>query len=188
VDPAGYGIMRSNAQASRLLGATNAERWKSGWVSFDVYFAGDVIPTGGGKHLGGPTSFTNAQDPRPHYGWLRPDITTSRAPNWNIDTYNTNMQDQWPGARDVVCDVWNTGIPVAGVKQWIPVKLEWRRDDSSRNRIWYRFTASGRSTERTVTIQADSKDMGRFIVGNMDNLGSFGGTPRIYFRNMRLGR
>jgi len=51
--------------------------------------------------------------------------------------------------------------------------------------MWYRFTASGQSAERVVTIHPQSVNPYSVACGNMDGLGQFGGTPEIAFRNLR---
>jgi hypothetical protein len=51
--------------------------------------------------------------------------------------------------------------------------------------MWYRFSASGQSAERTVTIHSQSVNPYSVACGNMDGLGQFGGTPEIAFRNLR---
>jgi hypothetical protein len=180
--------MRSNADAYRLL-SSNGATAIAGYFSFDIYFPTDRIPgQGGGKHLAGPSSATSAfGDARPYPGWLRPDITIRS--DWRVHVYNLDGGGKpWydrGGIKDVVCDTWVTGIQIAGVKQWIPVKLEWRR--AAPNKFWMKFTASGRSAEHTATIHPESKDPKLVYFGNVDGLAEFGGTPRIYLRNVRCG-
>lgn len=187
---AGYGEMRSNAQAYCAVGDNASERWADGWVSFEVYFATETIPgTGGGKHVGGPTSYASSFDARPAEGsprgWLRPDITI-RTDTWRVHMYNTDINGEHPGVNDVVSDAWNTGIAVAGVARWIPIRLEWHRTSPTEFKI--KFAASGTTREHTYRVQSSSLDIGRLVVGNVDGLTNFGGTPRLYFQKMRFGR
>jgi hypothetical protein len=107
---------------------------------------------------------------------------------WKIHTYNNGPNGEaWytkpNGEHDHVVDVWSTGIPNAGVGKWIPISLEWER--RAADKMWYRFSASGQSAERTVTIHSQSVNPYSVACGNMDGLGQFGGTPEIAFRNLR---
>jgi hypothetical protein len=185
------GSMASNALAVTPLPAPLAV----GWFSVDIYFATDRIPEGGGgKHLISPNSWAEAWgDQRPPRGWLRPDITTRKMSNgqyvWRIDTYNSDGQGNRPttpsGRTDWVVDVWQTSLLIPGVRQWIPVRFDWRHE--APDRLWMRLTAGGRQQERTIWIHPDSNEPAYLTVGNMDDLGSFGGTPQVWFRDFKTG-
>jgi hypothetical protein len=185
--------MRSNAEALRLM--EGGERLPNGFLELEIYFATDRVPQAtGGLHLLSPTSAHKAlKSPvgkKLYKGWLRPDLELHPVDGvraeLKIGTYNTDGNgaywfERGHGKSDVVVDVWRTGI-IVRPKQWIPVRMEWRRIAPDRLRL----TLNGKSTD--VQIHPDSKDILAFTVGNMDDLDDFGGTPEIRYRAIRWGR
>ena len=177
------GVMGTNANAYRRMSDSPQPRGSAG---VEVYYRTAQIPqdTGGG-HL-----FTAESGERPlnanyRRGWFRPDIVSKHSV-WYIDTYNLDQNgNRWyirNGQLDAVVDLWNTGLSHPGVGKWIQIKLEWER--RADDKMWMKFTCNGQSRERTVTIHPMSVNPYSVGFGNQDNLGQFGGTPQIAFRNL----
>jgi len=188
-----YGIMRTNAEALRLL--DDGDRLPEGFLELEIFFATDRVPQGtGGLHLLSPTSAHKALDSpvgkKLYKGWLRPDLELHPVDGvraeLKVGTYNTDgdggyWYERGQGKPDVVVDVWRTGI-IVEPKQWIPIRMEWRRIAPDRLRL----TLNGKSTD--VRIHPGSKDILAFAVGNMDGLDDFGGTPEVRYRGVRWGK
>lgn len=190
VSNADYGAMRTNSQSVRYL--AGGDRFQSGYIAFEVYFATDRVPQGtGGLHICSPTSAHKALNSamgNPYYkGWLRNDFQVYQgsgayaSPNaeLRIGTYNADGN----GARwgpDVVVDTWRTGV-LLEPKRWIPIRFEWRRNGD-------RFAMKVNAAGKTITISPTSYDIYGFTTGNMDGLSNYGGIPEVRFRNLRWGR
>jgi hypothetical protein len=188
-----YGIMRSNAEALRLM--ANGERLPEGFLEIEIYFATDQVPQGtGGLHILSPTSAHKAiHSPvgkKLYKGWLRPDLELHpvdgvraelKVGTYNCDGNGAYWFERARGRPDVVVDVWRTGI-IVDPQKWIPIRLEWRRTGPDRLQL----TLNGKTTE--VRIHPDSEDILAFAVGNMDGLDDFGGTPEVRYRAARWGK
>jgi hypothetical protein len=181
-------IMHSNAEGNRWVGEPGV-RYAAGSVSFEFYFETDRIPAeGGGKHHFGVHSTAPSFGDDDYRGWLRPDVlprNRSGTYSWDVHTYNLDGNgDAWfprGGGLDVVADVWSTDIEIPGTRRWIPMEYSWeRRGDDE---LWVRLSSSTGSAERTIGIHPESRNLYRIALGNMDSLGSFGGTPQIRYRS-----
>jgi hypothetical protein len=191
-----YGVMHTNAEALKFL--DHGRRFATGFIELEVYFATDRVPQStGGLHILSLCSQHRALgSPRVgngYTGWLRPDFqiraVDGTTAELQIGTYNlTAAGESWfqrePGKRDVVVDVWRTGIPLRP-KEWIKLRFEWRRSGET-----ITYTLNGKV--RSVRIHRDSLDIDALAVGNMDGLvksgrSVYGGTPEIRYRNVRWG-
>jgi hypothetical protein len=180
----GVGVMGTNANGYRRFATSPQARGKA---SIDVFYRTAQIPQdGGGGHLFTAQSGERALSPNYLQGWFRPDIISSQS-KWKIHTYNLDGNgNRWyirNGGRDAVVDIWDTGIPNAGVGKWIAIALEWER--RAADKMWMRFTADGQSREKIVTVHSQTTNPYSVSCGNMDHLGDYGGTPEIAFRNLR---
>ena len=191
-----YGAMHTNAEALRLL--AGGERFPSGFLEVEIYFATARVPQGtAGLHImslcSGHRAFGTPRTGHGYAGWLRPDFQIreidGKAAELQIGTYNANaageMWYQRGGKPDIVVDVWRTGIRLVP-QQWIPIRFEWRRSGGT---ITYALNGKLRS----VRIDQGSADINALAVGNMDGLRKdgqsvYGGTPEIRYRNLRWGR
>jgi hypothetical protein len=182
-EPNGVSVMGTNANAYWPMSPVGGQT--RGSAAVEVFYRTAQIPqdTGGG-HLFTAESGERPYDPNHPKGWFRPDIVSKHSV-WYIDTYNLDGNgDRWylrNGQPDAVVDLWSTGIPHAGVGKWIPIKIEWER--RATDKMWLKFTASGQSREKIITIHPQSKNPRGVGFGNQDGLGQFGGTPQIAFRN-----
>jgi hypothetical protein len=184
-DGGNVGVIGTNANAYRRFAPNSGQA--RGKVSIEVNYHTAQIPQDvGGGHLFTAQSGERALNPDYIKGWFRPDIVSSSS-IWKIHTYNNGPNGEaWfgpEGHKDHVVDVWNTGIPHEGVGKWIAIGLEWER--RAADKMWMRFSASGRTAERIVTIHPQSVNPYSVAIGNMDKLGLFGGTPEIAFRDLR---
>jgi hypothetical protein len=180
------GVMGTNANGYKRFAPNSGQA--RGKASVEVFYRTANIPqdTGGG-HLFTAQSGERALNPDYIKGWFRPDIVSSQS-QWKIHTYNNGPDGEaWftkpNGEKDHVVDVWSTGITNEGVGKWLAIALEWER--RAADKMWMRFSASGRTAERVVTIHPQSVNPYSVAIGNMDKLGLFGGTPEIAFRNLR---
>jgi hypothetical protein len=176
------GVMKSNAEAYKITSLTPQA---VGRASIEVLFRTAQIPQdAGGGHLFTAASSHKSVGRNWQQGWLRPDIEPSHS-RWYIHTYNLDGNgNRWflrNGNLDAVVDVWDTGIPIAGVNQWIRLTLDWER--RATDKLWLRLTVGGVSRERIITIHPASVNPGCAGVGNMDGLTNFGGMPQIAYRN-----
>jgi hypothetical protein len=192
-----FGAMHTNAEALKLL--AGGERFPSGFLEVEIYFATDRVPQGtAGLHImslcSGHRAFGTPRTGHGYAGWLRPDFQIrpidGKDAELQIGTYNANAAgEMWfqraPGKPDIVVDVWRTGIRLTP-QRWIPIRFEWRRSGET-----VTYVLNGKL--RSVRIDQGSADIDALAVGNMDGLRKdgqsvYGGTPELRFRNLRWGR
>jgi len=192
-----YGAMHTNAEALKLL--AGGERFPSGFLEIEIYFATDRVPQGtAGLHImslcSGHRALGTPRTGHGYAGWLRPDFQIreidGKDAELQIGTYNANAAgEMWyqrtPGKPDIVVDVWRTGIRLTP-QRWIPIRFEWRRSGET-----VTYVLNGKL--RSVRIDQGSADIDAIAVGNMDGLRKdgqsvYGGQPELRFRNLRWGR
>lgn len=184
--------MLSNSKGARKIfpGPT-----AHGIVRLKGHFPGDNIPQGGGgKHW---VEITNAHKAMGspigsggfYKNWFRPDIQPVNG-EWRIHTYSADENGAaWfvrGSGKDYVCDVWDTNVPIPGVKQWFDFEFEWQRQGV--DKMGYRLKCNGVEAKRgigsgtPVTIHHLNQNPQIAVVGNMDSLSNFGGVAECWYR------